>query len=163
MRSHPTRFEYLLEALKTPPKDKAACMEWPYNLVRGYGMLDTEGGKRYVHRMAYILHYGPILPGNWFICHKCDNPKCFRPSHLFLGTPADNTHDSIKKRRYNQRGEANNGSKLTEALVREMNTLYLSGKTRASLANQFGISWQQAASIVNQESWSHLTDLSWNR
>jgi hypothetical protein len=167
MRSHPTRFEYLKEAIKHPPADGAKCMEWPYAAdVLGYGYLSSSYGEKRVHRLAYILHYGPMLPGPWCICHKCDNPRCFRPSHLFLGTKNDNTQDCIRKGRRiypDHHGEAHSQSRLTEAQIREINTLYLSGKDKADIARQFGISRSHLKNISNRHRWAHLTDLSWNR
>jgi len=165
MRPHVTRFEYLQEAIKHPPVNESICMEWPYAAsVLGYGYLRSPWGYRLAHRIAYILHYGPLLPGRWCVCHRCDNPKCFRPSHLFLGTQADNIHDGVSKGRYpSQQGGAYHRSKFTEAQVREMNSLYLAGKIQARIAEQFGISTQEMSYIVNKKRWAHLTDLSWKR
>jgi len=167
MPPHPNQYKYLLEALKHPPTDISACMEWPFPLTAcGYGRLKHQGHRTLAHRLAYILHYGPIPPGNWFICHKCDNPKCFRPPHLFPGTPADNTHDAIGKGRWQDyaRGEAHRNSKITEAQVREMNAMYLAGTyKKTAIAKQFGITRQQLTHIINRTQWTHLTDLSWDR
>lgn len=68
----------------------------------GYGMFRPYGRKasaRRAHRVAWELTHGPI-PAGMFACHKCDNPQCVRPAHLFLGTPADNAHDRDKKGRW---------------------------------------------------------------
>lgn len=81
--------------------DKDECWEWNASLsVRGgYGQFMTcVKGKRILkksHRMAYEIYYGKIPKGK-FICHKCNNPKCCNPNHLYAGTPKDNWHDTIK-------------------------------------------------------------------
>ena len=67
---------------------------------RGYGLIrGTNGEARLAHRVAWELERGPI-PKGVFVLHKCDNPPCVRPSHLFLGTQADNMHDMVSKRRH---------------------------------------------------------------
>lgn len=69
------------------------------------------------HRLAYMLTHGDI-PDNMCVCHKCDNPKCIRPSHLFIGTQLDNIADmDAKGRRGRTVGELNSHAKLTWYLV----------------------------------------------
>jgi hypothetical protein len=63
---------------------------------KGYGQFCHEGKIRRAHRLAYVLAFGEI-PAELFVCHKCDNPSCVRPKHLFLGTNRDNVMDAIAK------------------------------------------------------------------
>lgn len=80
------------------------CWEWQATrLPRGYGQFQfkLDGGKwrhHGAHRVAWMLERGPIPPGVQ-VCHRCDNPRCVRPSHLFLGTAADNVRDMDRKGR----------------------------------------------------------------
>ena len=85
--------------------DKEKCWEWPLSrTVAGYGQLGCSEGSvesrsnHYAHRVSYFIKNGPI-PNGMFVCHSCDNPGCFNPSHLWLGTQKDNVHDCIQKGR----------------------------------------------------------------
>lgn len=86
----------------------------------GYGSIKVNRKSEPAHRISYILYRGEI-PSGLFVCHKCDNPGCVNPHHLFLGTRQDNMDDMIKKnRKADCRGTKNGSSKLTDAQVREI-------------------------------------------
>lgn len=75
------------------------CWEWTGNKnMLGYGMIWYDGKNIRAHRVSYLIFNGD-LSDNLFVCHKCDNPSCVNPSHLFLGTSKDNMRDMIKKGR----------------------------------------------------------------
>lgn len=65
---------------------------------KGYGMLRVNGKVQKTHRLSYQVFYG-VNPGDMQVCHTCDTPSCFKPSHLFLGTNRENSLDMVSKGR----------------------------------------------------------------
>lgn len=69
------------------------------NRENGYGRIWFNRKHHFAHRISYEMHFGKI-PKDKLVLHKCDNPPCVNPDHLFLGTDKDNTHDCIAKGRF---------------------------------------------------------------
>jgi len=114
------------------------CLEWIGNLDKdGYGLI-RDGGKRLrTHRVAWMLHYGETPTLN--VLHKCDNPRCCRVDHLFLGTNADNVADKVSKGR--ARG-GNDGAcrKVDSDMAHFMFILAVEGHTHRAIAKRLGVS-----------------------
>ena len=134
-----------------------SCWEWQGCKVRGgYGAFKVNGKGIRAHRFSYKLAFGPI-PDGIYVCHHCDNAKCVKPSHLFLGTQTDNMQDCISKGRFGEQGgEANGNSKICEDDVREIRRLYSLGITQVWLSKMWGIGRSQTNRIVNREQWKHI-------
>jgi hypothetical protein len=83
------------------------CWEWTgtKNRPGGYGAVYIDGKQVAAHRASYADAFGPIPDGMW-VLHKCDNPPCVNPEHLFLGTARDNTLDSMRKGRWAAKARA---------------------------------------------------------
>lgn len=132
------------------------CWEWRGATGKGgYGSFWANGGSAKSHRVAYELEVGKIPQGvgyhGFCVCHTCDNRKCVNPTHLFLGTNAENVADRNAKGR-TVRGEASGKAKLTADEVENIRALY-PGETQKFIADLFGVSRSQIAAIVRNEQW----------
>lgn len=142
------------------------CWEWTgYRNSNGYGVLGlgsrSDATRRVclVHRVSYEHFVGAISEG-LKVLHHCDNPPCFRPIHLFLGTDSDNRADMLAKGRARiVRGSQVGTAKLTEAQVIEIK-LRLGHRNDGVLAREFGVSDSLIANIRHGRSWGHVDVLS---
>lgn len=123
------------------------CWEWTAQIVFGYGKFRLEprpAPPRHAHRVSYEWAYGPI-PKGLLVCHHCDNPRCVRPDHLFLGTHKDNTEDMMSKGRGNFHG----ATKLTDIQVLEIRDKYASGAYRLEdLGQEYGVHFGHISLLV---------------
>lgn len=133
-----------------------ACWPWTGNTGAGYGRFKIES---YVtvasHRLAYLIGHG-VDPGPLLVCHRCDNPPCCNPDHLFLGTSEDNAADMVAKGRQRtaeQAGEHNGAAKLTGAQVEVIRDLIRSGLTNTAIAARFGVSHHNISRIRRGRAW----------
>src|SRR5690606_13418664 len=108
------------------------------------------------HRVSYVLTHGSIPPGI-SVLHRCDNPPCVNPSHLFLGTPADNYNDMVSKGRdVKLRGEDTSWSTLTEDDVREIRRTYIPRHREfggRALARKYGVTSGAIYQVIKRSSW----------
>lgn len=139
---------------KTPD----GCILWTKSTHRsGYGQIHEAGrnSKRLIaSRVAYELMIGPI-PDGLSVLHHCDNPLCINPTHLFLGTQADNAADMVAKRRH-VHGERQWKCKLTEGKVREIRRRAAAGESHGSIAKDFDIFRATVTSIALRRTWKQV-------
>lgn len=138
------RFSKLAAAIKEIGLLPGPCVEWCWATTRGYGRVWRDGELYYVHREAWRLAVGAI-PDGLDVLHRCDNPPCYRPKHLFIGTRGDNNRDTAQKGRHGM-------AKLTPGLVREIRT---SSESSYVLAARLGVN-ATTVQRARRGAWSHV-------
>lgn len=144
------------------------CWVWYGSCCRGgYGHLkrDRQRTMMKVHILAYELFIGPV-PQGLFVCHRCDNPPCCNPDHLFLGTPKDNVQDCIAKGRKRlgkiYSGDEHSGTRVSVAQREEIRLRHIDGEHQADLATEFGVTQTRISQIIlgkgNQRSYAKYRD-----
>jgi hypothetical protein len=131
------------------------CWNWTGVIMNsGYGQFSADKGKTLgAHRYSYELHNGKIKKG-CFVLHKCDNPICVNPSHLFLGTHQDNMNDKKNKQRQAV-GSKNGISKLTSTDIIKIRTFY-KDKNQQGTALIFNVKQATISKILNRDRWKHI-------
>ncbi len=143
------------------------CHEWTGGkTTQGYGNFRFNGRVSLAHRVSWTLRYGGITNGLHCL-HKCDNPSCVNPEHLFLGTHQDNMADRDAKGRGKQlRGEAHCSATITREQAQDVvNKLSVvkrhsggrvkNGELRR-VADETGVSYLTVRSISGGQSWKHI-------
>lgn len=139
------------------PIPEAGCWLWTGGLWgNGYGRFSLNGKQSLAHRISWLFNNG-VIPQGTLVLHKCDVKSCVNPSHLFLGSHADNTADMYSKGRNAKlpygSGEANPHSKLKQDDVDSIRLKRNSGTSMYKLAKLFHISQMHVRRIVRNESW----------
>jgi len=140
----------------TTDNNEDACWPWKASLrSSGYGQFYFRGRPTNASRVAYELAYGPV-PAGMDVCHRCDNPPCVRPSHLFIGTRRENMFDAKRKGRLRApRGEANPKAKITAVQVAAIRAEYAAGgATHRSLGAKYGLNHSTVGDILRGQCWT---------
>lgn len=134
----------------------SGCWEWAGSRdINGYGRLSVDGIPALAHRISWSLYRGEIT-SEQHVLHRCDNPSCIRPEHLFLGDQIANMADKMAKKRHRygvSRGTDHGSARLTEDQVREIRA---STEASEKIAPLYGVSGRQIRDIRTRKSWRHL-------
>ena len=149
---------------KVDKKADDECWEWlSSNCKKAYHCICIGGKICKAHRISWVIHNGAIpeydeLHRKICVCHKCDNPDCVNPKHLFLGTHKDNMRDRHRKERAVV-GEAHGRSKLTNDQVQDIREKYaVRCNTKKELAKLYNVTVKTIEGIVFNKTWRHLLD-----
>lgn len=146
-------------------KTKSDCWEWTGpKFGDGYGNCGSGFPFQRAHRTSYLLHNGEITQG-LYVLHKCDNPLCINPNHLYLGDAKQNAKDAIERGQHpvgpNKKkghvGEKNLKAKLSEKDVLDIRKRYIPRKVSTyMLAKEYGVHRKTIQRLINKENWSHI-------
>lgn len=126
------------------------CWPWTAGLHKsGYGSFRLrDRGVVPASRYAYELAHGEVVPADMCVCHRCDNPPCCNPAHLFVASKGENNTDCVTKGR--------RASKLTPSDVLEIRRLRATGLSYSKIAERFPVSASTVQSACNGRNWTHL-------
>lgn len=132
------------------------CWNWTGTRRRGYGQIWRNKETIKAHRFSWVLHNGKIPEDKPFVLHRCDNPSCVNPNHLWVGTHQDNMNDKVNKNRQ-IKGEEIEQSKLTENQIKEIRRLCCEEKlSQSEIAKIFDVSQPLISSIYRNKTWKHV-------
>lgn len=142
-------------------EDASGCWNWMKCCCsRGYGQfccrVDGQWKIVVAHRVAWTIANGPV-PHGLLVLHRCDNKRCVRPEHLFLGTQADNMRDMIEKGRAAQ-GERQANAKLTTEMVLEIRKMLAKKVPQSQIGQRFGVEQCCISRISTGQRWGWLSE-----
>lgn len=158
LKSLPLKQRFWLRVNKNGPKCiPGRCWVWIGPTHHGYGKLMNNKKRILAHRYSYQLHHGPIPP-DLQVLHSCDRPRCVNPSHLRVGTLAENMRDRSNRDRQ-ARGSRNASAKLTERQAQHILDNCVLGSPRngvPTFANRYKVHYCTILAIVKRTAWKHL-------
>lgn len=139
---------------RTNKLDQNSCWNWlGAKTDKGYGMLfsKAELNKQYLyaHRVSYLIH-NTILTDSLFVCHKCNNPSCVNPNHLYLATSAENTRDAALDNLM-PKDEKHWAFKSDVSFIEKVNLLYKEGKTQKEIASIMEVNQSHISRVLNKK------------
>lgn len=146
---------------KVTPGYPDKCWEWTGQRTKfGYGIFKYDNHSTTAHRISWSLVHGKIPPDT-LVCHKCDNPPCVNPNHLFLCNYQDNHNDMVAKGRERVKittyGSRQWMSKFKEHEVVKIRRLYgKGGVTQRELASKHKVHLATIQRILSRKNWRHV-------
>jgi transcriptional regulator len=125
------------------------CWEFQGSCIDGYGQIKLNGKMYRAHRLAYSLFVGEI-PDGLVVCHKCDNPPCCNPNHLFLGSRIENIADRVKKGRC-AKGSKLPSYKITDEVRLRIYDLRNQGLTQEQIGKEIGTSHATISRVLSKK------------
>lgn len=133
--------------------DSNDCWLWTASKHKqGYGNLNFRKIPSLAHRVSWTVYKGEI-PCGMNVCHKCDNPSCCNPEHLFLGTQLDNVVDCKNKNRFTRNIPKTRRTKLNYDQVKEIKKMFSEGISRKKIQEKFDVGQTCVAKILTGKSW----------
>lgn len=149
------------------------CWQWTASrFPSGYGVFTIMSVALKAHRVAYAIHYGKV-PAGMCVCHRCDNPPCVNPTHLFLGTKSDNNKDRAAKGRSARlfgnknilkarpecivRGVNHRLAKLDDDKVRSIFRMHKQGISVPEMASLYGVDNSTVRAVIERKTWVHVS------
>lgn len=143
------KFMFARASLKT-----SGCIEWTGTLSdKGYGRVFLSGKPLAAHRLSYMFANSIKLESSNLVCHKCDNPKCINPEHLWLGTHKENMLDAHQKRRVRVFGKKLPLNQLDWNKVGEIRSAYESGQSCKEISVNMNFSLGAVNHVVKNRQW----------
>jgi hypothetical protein len=137
-------------------KSEEGCWEWiGAKKSYGYGNFYFREITMMAHRVSYILHIGEI-PDGMLVCHKCDNPSCVNPAHLFLGTPKSNMDDMKRKGRARGAPAGSEFTPLCKLNKHKVRIIRSMTGTNEEIAKMFEVSGATVSLIRRYKTWKHV-------
>lgn len=154
------------ERLYSKAKKVRECLEWTGpRSPKGYGSIGIGTANMRTHRASWMIANAQEVPPGMLVLHRCDNPPCIRPDHLFLGTPRDNMEDMHRKARHPNdrydfsnfaRGERHGSAKLNRRAVEDIRFLAAIGWKQRDLAKEFGVTQRAIWQVIHRKTWAHV-------
>ncbi|WP_461522897.1 HNH endonuclease signature motif containing protein [Rhizobium leguminosarum] len=131
------------------PVPFCGCLIWIGNVTtRGYGKISYQNKTLLAHRVSWELANNRRIPDGLFVCHRCDEPSCVNPCHLFLGTPKENMVDMVFKGR----------SKPPRLFIEhEIKLIRATERQTRILADRFGVSLTTIKKIRSRRTYAHVS------
>jgi hypothetical protein len=147
---------------KVHPEPMSGCWLWGGCIdSKGYGQIRRGANTLGVAQATAVSLglRGVVVPAGMVVCHRCDNPPCVNPDHLFIGTHKDNSDDKIRKGRGNPvKGVGHYQARITDSDVISIRRAYKGGATLKELSATYGLNTSAIGHVVVGRTWKHVLE-----